>query len=92
MANILYRSPTRDFIVVSQRNLLWLEVFNVDPFYMICKYDPSLKMPFEGELKDYRVLLQKEKLEDCFKWLKRNNIISNDEMKEQIELLCQAQN
>lgn len=93
MTNIVYRTPTQEWIVVAQNNNLWIETFGNNPFYMICKYEKSYRINdfLDPELSNYHIYRTENNPEDCFKWLKEHDLISKDEMNYRLSE-CQDQN
>lgn len=85
----VYETPNKEYRIIKQSNREWEVVFGEELFtYNICKYVPSLagwnlKNP-NAKLSDYVIIRSEEKIVDALKWLKNNNIISNDELKLQI--------
>ena len=86
---IIYETPTKEYQIRKQTNMEWAVVFGEElVVYNICKYNQSLsdwnKKNPEAKLSDFIIVRSEERLKDAFEWLRKNNIISNDEMKQQI--------
>ena len=89
----LYETPNKQYRISKQNDPLWLQVFGIagepSALYYISKYDKALadwnKRNPEAKLADYIIIQSEKELEQCFRWLRRHNIISVDEMSYQIK-------
>lgn len=90
--NFIYESPNKEWRIVRQNDPEWEEVFGSDiSMFNICKYNESLERYSENNpklnLSNYIIFHSVENLEDAFRWLRWNKVISSDEMKYQVGLL-----
>jgi len=86
MSNFIYQTPDKKYAIEEQDDPEWHMVFGDDiTEYLILKYDKSLadwnKKNKKSHLSDYYIFRAEETLKECFEWLLKKKIISQEEMK-----------
>lgn len=90
MIDALYISPLQNYIIKLCSDPLWNEIFEGVASFMICEYWEDVG-DTEG-LSPWVIIRHEDTFDDCVRWLKRMNIISNDEMKNTIKSYNETHN
>jgi hypothetical protein len=79
--NILYETPNEEYRIVSFVYDGWKDVFgDLDGIYVFKKVQPKDK--------NLQVFRQENSVADCLLWLRKQGVISKDELEAQLKLLC----